>query len=101
MLHIYIWKKININACLLTKKIYSTLLILMMLLQSKLVTGILAGPNLYPGTPGLTLNQSWELGQIMAHTEQEKGIRAGHNPLLLARVQTDERDWVCTCLRAW
>ena len=29
-----------------------------MLLQPKLVTGILAGPNLGPGTPGLTLSQS-------------------------------------------
>lgn len=29
-----------------------------MLLQSELETGILAGPNLHPGTPGLTLSQS-------------------------------------------
>lgn len=39
----------------------------MMLLQSKLVTGILAGPNLYPGTPGLTLNQSKALGTGSNH----------------------------------
>lgn len=29
-----------------------------MLLQSEMKTRILAGPNLHPGTPGLTLSQS-------------------------------------------
>jgi len=47
------------------------------MLQSKLVTGILAGPNLHPGTPGLTLSQSKALGiQTTAHTGQREGTRA-------------------------
>lgn len=67
-----------------------------MLLQSELETGILAGPNLHPGTPGLTLSQSkvLETGSHYDMYRAAGGDLSWAWPAYNGKSTRDERNWV-------
>lgn len=67
-----------------------------MLFQSELEIGILAGHNLHPGTPGLTLSQSKVL-ETGSHHDMYRaagGDRSRAWPAYSGKSTGDERNWV-------